>query len=181
MSWLWWAPLVAAALHIFEEFVYPGGFAAWDRDYRPGIRASITPRLHVVMNALLLYGGLSVAIAGRPGGVLAMGGVRLRSPIPSSFAVPCWLGLAALLASNAVFHLLGSWRTHRVSPGVRTGLLLYVPMAVIGTAHFLRTGQVSVPSAAAAALVGGSYHFWAAIGHRWRSRAAAVAAGRGRQ
>jgi hypothetical protein len=28
VSWLWWAPLGAAALHIGEEFVYPGGFAS---------------------------------------------------------------------------------------------------------------------------------------------------------
>lgn len=34
MRWLFWAPLVAATLHIFEEFVWPGGFARWDREYR---------------------------------------------------------------------------------------------------------------------------------------------------
>lgn len=25
-TWLPWAPLIAASLHIFEEFFYPGGF-----------------------------------------------------------------------------------------------------------------------------------------------------------
>lgn len=45
MSTLWWGPLVAAVLHILEEFVYPGGFAQWDRLYRPQIAGSITSRL----------------------------------------------------------------------------------------------------------------------------------------
>jgi hypothetical protein len=31
-DWLPWAPLGAGLLHISEEFVLPGGFAAW---YRP--------------------------------------------------------------------------------------------------------------------------------------------------
>ena len=31
--WLLWAPLVAAAAHIFEEFVWPGGFMNWYRRY----------------------------------------------------------------------------------------------------------------------------------------------------
>ena len=55
MVWVWWAPLAAAGLHIAEEFVWPGGFGDWDRAYRPAIRQSITPGLHVVVNVLLLY------------------------------------------------------------------------------------------------------------------------------
>lgn len=50
MTWLWWAPLAATTLHIFEEFVYPGGFAEWDRNYRPAVRKSITPRFHIIVN-----------------------------------------------------------------------------------------------------------------------------------
>jgi hypothetical protein len=37
-----------------DELDYPGGFADWDRAYRPSIRGSITPRFHVVINAALL-------------------------------------------------------------------------------------------------------------------------------
>src|SRR5262245_7847418 len=117
MTWLWWAPLGSAALHIGEEFVYPGGFAAWDREYRPSIRSSITPRLHVVANALLLLACLTVAISGMPGGSIGVGTFRFRSVLPASLSVPGWLGLAALLFSNAVYHLVGSLRTQRWSPG----------------------------------------------------------------
>ena len=170
MSWLWWAPLAAAALHIGEEFVYPGGFAAWDREYRPSIRSSITPRLHLVVNALLLAACVIIGMAGMPGAAIVVGGVRLRSAIPASLAVPGWLVLAALLFSNAVFHVVGTWQTKRVSPGVRTGVLLYVPLALVGYWHFIHSGQVAAVAAALSASLGGSYHLWASLAHRWRSQ-----------
>lgn len=170
MTWLWWAPLGSAALHIVEEFIYPGGFAAWDRAYRPSIRASITPRLHVIVNTLLLAACANAGISGMPGGAVDLGGHRLRSAIPASLAVPGWLMLAALLFSNAMFHVVGTWQTKRVSPGVRTGVLLYVPLALIGYWHFLHAGRISAVGATVSACVGASYHLWAAWAHRWRSR-----------
>ena len=169
-NWLWWAPLVAAGLHIGEEFVYPGGFASWDREYRPAIRSSITPGLHLLVNALLLAACASVGLSGMPGGAVVVVGLRLRSPIPASLSGPAWLAMAALLFSNALFHVVGTCRTRRVSPGVRTGELLYVPLTLIGYGYFMRSGRVSVVAAGIAALLGGSYHLWAAWGHRWRSR-----------
>jgi len=169
MTWLWWAPLVAATLHILEEFVYPGGFAEWDRAYRPEIARSITWRLHVVVNGLLLAACATVGAAGMPDGVVEIGGLRFRSAVPATLAAPAWLALVALLASNGVFHLVGSVRTHRLAPGVRTGVLLYMPLAVAGFGYFLGTGRVSVMAACLSALVGGSYHLWASMGHHWRS------------
>jgi hypothetical protein len=173
MTWLWWAPLVASTLHIVEEFVYPGGFAAWDREYRASIRKSITTRLHVIVNALLLVSCATVGIAGMPGGLVAIHGLRFRSPIPASLAVPAWLALASLLFSNALFHLIGTFQTRRTSPGVRTGMALYVPLALFGYWHFFRAGQVSALAAGGAAMFGGSYHLWAAWAHQWRARRAA--------
>jgi hypothetical protein len=170
MSWIWWAPLGAATLHIGEEFVYPGGFAAWDRAYRPVFSRSITGRLHLIVNALLLGACAAVGLAGMPEGALVDSGLPFRSGIPAWLAVPSWLALAALLFSNAIFHLVGSYQTKQTSPGVRTGVLLYIPLAVVGYWHFLSTGQVSAVVAGMAALVGGSYHLWASLAHRSRSR-----------
>ena len=168
MRWLWWAPLGAAALHIVEEFVWPGGFADWDRAYRPDYARSITPRFHVVVNALLLVLCAQVAVAGSLEGVVTLAGLRFRSAVPPSLAVPAWLALMALLFSNAIFHLVGTYRTGRLSPGVRTGTLLYMPLALFGYGSFLRRGQVSLGTACLAAAAGGSYHAWAALLHRWR-------------
>jgi hypothetical protein len=141
MNWLYWAPLAAASLHIVEEFVYPGGFAAWDRRYRPAFAHSITGRFHVIINGLLLIACYDVW--------------ALRS---NAIAAPIWLAVTTLLFANAVWHLVGSVRTRSYSPGVATGWLLYVPLTIYGFGHFLRTGQVSVPTALVAGAVGASYH-----------------------
>lgn len=170
MPWLWWTPLLAALAHITEEFVWPGGFAEWDRAYRPRIRSSITPGLHLVINALLVFACVSVGLTGTPGGVANLGPVGIRSIIPPQHSVAAWLALASLLFSNAVFHVVGTVRTGRVSPGLRTGLLLYVPLAAYGFWHFLSTGLTSFSTSILAALIGGSYHLWASTIHAVRAR-----------
>jgi len=152
-SWLFWAPLVAALAHIFEEFVFPGGFAERDRAFRPSIRESITPRLHVVVNALLVLLCVSVGI-----------------DAPTPLGVPMWLAVSALLASNAVFHVVGTIRLRRYSPGVVTGAGLYLPLAVYGYVHFLGSGRATAGTAVTAAVIGGSYHAWAAVMHARRAR-----------
>jgi hypothetical protein len=130
------APLLAAVAHITEEFAYPGGFADWDRAYRSKIRSSITPRFHLIINLLLVFLCVSVGLAGTAGGVANLGVVRIRRVIPPQHAVAGWPALAALLLSNVVFHVVGTVQTRRVSPGVRTGLRLYVPLAAYGYWHF---------------------------------------------
>jgi len=160
LTWIWWAPLVAAALHIFEEFVFPGGFAEWDRMYRPAIRDSITPRLHIIVNAALLALCVQIGLLGAS-----------REAAARSIGVVAWIAVAALLGSNAIFHVVGTIRTRTRSPGVITGLLLYLPMAIIGTWFWLRTGAVPPVTAAVAAMIGGSYHAWAGALHRARARA----------
>ena len=51
MDWIPWAPLAAASLHIVEEFVLPGGFPAWDRAYRPGLRRSTRSQMLLPLHA----------------------------------------------------------------------------------------------------------------------------------
>ena len=154
ITWLYWTPFGAASLHIVEEFVYPGGFAAWDRRYRPGIRNSITLRFHVIINSLLLVACYDVW--------------ALRS---SPIGVAAWLIVTTLLFANAVWHVVGSVKTRSYSPGVLTGLLLYVPLTVYGYVRFLHTGQASVPMAILAFAVGTSYQLWVGSAlHNWRAR-----------
>jgi Protein of unknown function with HXXEE motif len=157
--WLWWAPLGAAVLHIVEEFFYPGGFAEWDRRYRPVVRVSITRRFHVIINGALLLACIQIGILGTASGADAR-----------AIGTALWLAIAALLFSNAVFHVVGSIRTRTRSPGVVTGVVLYVPLAVVGYTYFLRSGYASFPTAVVAAVIGGSYPMWAALMHRARAR-----------
>ena len=159
MTWLWWAPLVTAVLHVTEEFVYPGGFAEWDRSYRPAIRDSITPRLHIIINAAILLACVQV-------GLLAW----TKDVEVQTVGVAAWLTIAALLFSNAVFHVVGTIRTGTRSPGVVTAIALYMPLAVVGYWYFVHDGKVSLGIATAAAVVGGSYHLWTALLHKARAR-----------
>ena len=53
MILLWLLPL-AAILHIIEEFVFPGGFAAWYRNYKVSLAASFTARYLVIVNVILV-------------------------------------------------------------------------------------------------------------------------------
>ena len=84
-----------------------------------------------------------------------------------SIAVPT-AAAAALLASNAIFHIAGAIQTRRYSPGIVTGIALYLPLAIYGYWQFMGTGQVSIGAAVLATLIGGSYHVWAALAHRAR-------------
>ncbi len=182
MTWLWWALLVAALLHITEEFAWPGGFADWDRAYRPQIRQSITPRLHIVVNAMLIALCITVALAGSgtgsEAGSVTVGRLHFRSMISPDNAGIAWIALAALLFSNAVFHLVGALRTGRYSPGMVTGILLYMPLAVYGCWQMVSSGRASPGAALIAAALGGSYHLWAGMLHSLRARSAATAPSR---
>ncbi len=151
-----WSLFGAAVLHITEEFGFPGGFSDWYRAYRPAIAASFTTRFAVWINVALLALCANVALAGQ-----------------TPFALAAWLAVATLLFSNAVFHLIGAWQTRRYSPGMVTGTLFYVPMAVYGYAHFLSTGKVSPGTAIASFVIGASYHPLAYLNHLRRARQAA--------
>lgn len=154
MNWLLWAPLAAASLHIFEEFVFPGHFSEWYVRYKPGIRKSATGRFLVVINALLLILCYNVGALG-----------------PSRTGVAGWLGVMAMLAANGVWHLRGMVKTRCYSPGVLTGLLVYLPLAVYGYVFFLLSKQASILTALIALVIGASYQLWSNLFHRLRARA----------
>jgi hypothetical protein len=147
-DWLPWAPLGAVVFHMFEEFVYPGGFVAWYRRYR--VDASrITTRFLIIINAALLIACWDSAILVRQGaGVLY------------------WLTIAALTFSNGCWHAWASFKSREYSPGTITGIAIYVPLGVYGYSHFLRSGAASVTTTLIAAAIGCSYPFWSALFHR---------------
>ncbi|HET6462878.1 MAG TPA: HXXEE domain-containing protein [Candidatus Krumholzibacteria bacterium] len=155
MDWLYAAPFLAACLHITEEFFFPGGFAEWDRRYRPEFANSITSRLHIIVNVLLLIISYDV---------FAM---RNRSIGPL-----LWMTVAAIVFTNALWHLRGAWKTHSYSPGMATGILLYIPMTIYGYAHFLRTRAASPQTALLGFAIGASYIFIGPLMHRIRARKA---------
>jgi Protein of unknown function with HXXEE motif len=152
-SLLAWALLPAAALHILEEFVWPGGFAPWYRPWRPKLAASMTPAFFILVNAVLLA-------------LCATAGIFSASPR----GVALWLTVAALTAANGTFHVYGSISSHSYSPGTITGVLLYLPLALYGFSRALASGAASTGTAVIALLLGGLYQFWSNANHSRRAR-----------
>ncbi|HKS25222.1 MAG TPA: HXXEE domain-containing protein [Thermoanaerobaculia bacterium] len=147
-----WMPLIAATLHIVEEFVWPGGFAAWYRAYRPETAASVSARYLVAVNALLL-------------GVCALAGVLGFTPRGAAL----FLTITAVLFGNALFHLAATIRRRLYSPGTITGVVLYLPLGVIGYAAVLQAHLATAGTAISAALLGGAYQLIANANHRRRA------------
>ena len=151
-----WSLALAALVHIFEEFVFPGGFKTWWCAYRPEIAASVTNRFLVIINTVLVAFSATVALAAQA---------------PRGNGVAAWLALAALLAGNAIFHIVGAIQTRRYSPGLFSGIFLYIPLALYGYIYFLQNRRTSVLTAVIAAALGGSYYFISLFNHRRRANA----------
>jgi len=150
-----WSLTIASLIHIFEEFVFPGGFKAWWCAYHPEIARSVTNRFLIMINTVLVVFAVAIALA-------------VQAPRGNGTAA--WLALAALLVFNAVFHVVGMIQTRRYSPGVVSGVLLYIPVAVYGYFHFLQTRRVTIGTAIVSAALGGSYYFISIANHRRRAR-----------
>lgn len=57
-----WLPVFAICVHMFEEFVWPGGFAQWYRAYPPGRSTAVSVRFLVLGNAVFV--ALALAVVG---------------------------------------------------------------------------------------------------------------------
>jgi len=132
---IWLLP-VAFGLHVAEEFALPGGFGDWYRGYRPQYAARITPsyllRVNVVGGAACLF--------------MPLGAFDYRGGY--SFGGLCtWCVLTAAMALNGMLHLLGTIQTKQYSPGVVTGMAVYVPLLALSVAYFVRTGALDLSAA----------------------------------
>ena len=145
-------PALAVAAHLVEEFVWPGGFGNWYRAYRPARASSVTTGYLVRINALFFAIALLPAILS-----------------PSPYAVAFWLVVASIGVSNAAFHLYASWTRRRYSPGVVTGVLVYLPLALVGYREFIATGAAPMNVIVQAVLIGPAFHLWSAVNHRRRA------------
>src|SRR5262249_62402280 len=114
--------------------------------YKPSRAKSLTPRFLIIINGLLL--------------VLCYDAGALRG---GRYGYAFWLGVAALLAGNAVWHIIGTVKTRSYSPGVVTGTLLYIPMALMGMRQALGLPKAEIGAAVIAVLIGLSYH-WGSAG-----------------
>ena len=134
---------IAFGLHVCEEFIFPGGAGEWFKAYRPQYAGAYTPSYFFKINAIPL--GLSVLVC--------LGAFDYREGF-SFGGIRAWLAFVSLQGFNGVYHLRGAIETRRYSPGMVTGTVLYLPLAILGFAHLLRTGAVDVFSAIVCLLIG---------------------------
>jgi len=145
---LLWLPLIAILLHMTEEFVWPGGFPQWYRNFPPGRVARVSTRLLVIVNAVF------VALALIP----PLLGANARG-------YAYWMLVAAIAAANGVFHLVATLRYRAYSPGVITGALLYVPLGVVGAAYMLANRLASPAVVAQTVAIAAAYAWWSMWKH----------------
>lgn len=147
-----WLPLIAVIVHLIEEFVFPGGFAAWYRRYKPELAASITPRFLIIVNLVLVVLAIIPPVLGHT---------------PRGYAF--WSVVVAIGLANAVFHVWAVIRTDEYSPGFVTSLIVYIPLAILGILALHDFGYLAIGTIVEALAIGVAYHIWSDWNHRRRA------------
>lgn len=126
---------IAFGLHVTEEFIFPGGFIAWDNVFRP--QFTDTPgSFFVKVNT---YPGIFAFL-------VVLGAFDYRGGY--GMGVASWLYFSTFMSWNAIFHLRGAIRTRRYSPGMVTGIALFIPLMIAAYVHFMANRVVGWPIAA---------------------------------
>ena len=123
-DWIFAALLVAAAVHIFEECVYPGGFPDALRKLLPRATPLFTPKFHLAVNGLFFLLCLSSAFIGKANLALS-------------------LSVFSLIFVNALLHIRGSIVIKSYYPGVISAILLYIPLAIFAYSVFLVSRELT--------------------------------------
>src|ERR1700754_4536117 len=133
-------------LHVTEEFLFPGGFIEWYQELVPSKTAGIRPGYLVWINTLMI-GVCVIPAAGAAAG--------------TNFIA--WYAVAAIAGANAIFHIAGVVKLKKYSPGVVTGVLLYLPLACYGTWFVLSTGAISFIRVIVILAIAVGYHIFSII------------------
>ncbi|MCB0827344.1 MAG: HXXEE domain-containing protein [Solirubrobacterales bacterium] len=109
-SWVLWVGIVAAGLHVFEEYVE--GWVAWvNQTAGPRLGFEVSDADFFLGAALLLFTTLAGAAIGW-------------------WAPAVSLAIPALFVINAIFfHMLPSIRGDRLTPGTLSAVFIYLPVA----------------------------------------------------
>ncbi len=133
-------------LHVTEEFLFPGGFIEWYQELVPSKTQGVRPGYLVWINTLMI--GVCVL-------PVALG--------PTERGVGVWYTVAAIAGINAIFHIIGVFKLKKYSPGVVTGVLLYLPLFIIGTWYLFTSGSISWIRAAVILALAIGYHIFSVI------------------
>lgn len=140
MSWIFVTFLLASLMHMAEEYWLPGGFMERMKIANPRFAPYVTSQMAVVVNGLQILLCLATIIVGES--LLAFS-----------------LSIAGLVFINGCVHLIGTSASRRYVPGVITGTVLYIPLALFAFRTFLLSGQIDQGQALFAILLGLAFQF----------------------
>lgn len=149
---IFWLLPASAALHIVEEFIFPGGFTAWYKDYMKDVSSSFTTRYLVIINVVL------IVFCILPLFMDTLQGASL------------WLIVASIVTFNSFFHIKGTYDLKKYSPGVITSVFLYIPLTIYGYIYLITTNKASVETALASAIMGIGYWVFSYFNHKRRAK-----------
>lgn len=132
---LLWALPVCLAVHVTEEFGYPGGFVSWMQ--RHNARRVKGTRYYVSLNA---------------GGILA--GCLLALTVSGAIGFAAFFWYVAFLATNGLSHVIAAAQAKRYCPGSVTGVLLFWPLLIASAMRLLADGLSNWPTLALTAASG---------------------------
>lgn len=140
-------------LHCFEEFFIPGGFREWYHNYRPNLNKQ-TPAYYWKVNIIAFL----IVLINSIYYFVSHGNNNTGLLIASSF-----------LAWNAlVTHVIGSFQSKHYSPGVATGIFLYIG-SFFGITIIIIHGQLLPFNLTIIyALIGMLYELWNVYKNRTR-------------
>ncbi|HEY5532916.1 MAG TPA: HXXEE domain-containing protein [Candidatus Anoxymicrobiaceae bacterium] len=136
---VFWGLLAASCAHVVEEYVYPGGFLESAREVAPEAFEHASIPIVIGVNASMIMGCLNAAL------------MRRRNPFYG-------LSMASLLFFNAILHSGASIRLRKYSPGLLTGLCLYVPLSAYAFVSYARSSGFKRSTAISAAVSGVALH-----------------------
>jgi hypothetical protein len=129
---------IAAVIHVVEEYLIPGGFAEALSKLLPRASHLFTMKFHISVNGLFLLLCFISAFIGDSNLVLS-------------------LSIFGLIFTNAVLHIRGAIINKGYYPGVISGVLLYIPIAIYAYMYFITTAQITWMQAGLSFLLGVLY------------------------
>ena len=129
---------IAAAIHIFEEYIFPGNFPKEFKKLLPRSAHIFTTGFHIIVNLVFFLLCLASAFMRKTNLVFS-------------------LSVFSLIFSNAILHIRGAIVTKRYYPGVISGSILYIPLATYTFLFFLSSKQMTWIQAITSLLLGVIY------------------------
>jgi len=129
---------LAGALHIFEEYVFPGGFIDASKKLLPRASHLFTANFHIMVNLVFCFLCIIGAIIGKSNLILS-------------------LSVFGLIFTNAMLHIRGAVINRGYYPGVITGLFIYIPLTIFAYYYFINAKQLSWMDAVLSFVLGVSY------------------------